>query len=204
VQDLIHIAWASRPDLLARVQDLRQAHDAYRAAHAAYLPSVELSATGGQTAVWPTVDFGQLGGANLPTWSVSAGVRWNVFDGARRHEVNAALAAQHAAAERQRAAQDAVTRQVWGAYVDYQTAVEQQQSAQTFLRAAQTSYDSSLDAYRYGVRSLVDVVQAERELAQARLAAVRSYEQLMQSSVAVSYATGGLFQLPTSSPGQQP
>jgi len=126
------------------------------------------------------------------------------LDGARRHEVNAALADQHAAAERQRAAQDAVTRQVWGAYVDYRTAVEQQQSAESFLEAAQTSYDSSLDAYRYGVRSLVDVVQSERELAEARLTSVRSYEQLMQSSVALSYATGDLFQLPTSSPEKKP
>jgi len=204
VQDLIHLAWKSRPDLLARAQDLRQTKDAWRAARAAYLPRVEISAAGGQTAVWPSTDFGRVGSANIPTWTVSAGIKWNVFDGARRHEVNAALADQLAAAERQRAAQDAVTRQVWGAYVDYRTAVEQQQSAESFLEAAQTSYDSSLDAYRYGVRSLVDVVQSERELAEARLTSVRSYEQLMQSSVALSYATGGLFQLPTSSPEKKP
>jgi outer membrane protein len=204
VQDLIHLAWKFRPDLLARAQDLRQARDARRTAHAAWLPHVELSAAGGQTAVWPSTDFGHVGSADVSTWSVSAGIKWDVFDGARRHDVNAALADQRAAAERQRAAQDAVTRQVWGAYVDYQTAVEQQQSAQSFLEAAQTSYDSSLDAYRYGVRSLVDVVQSEGELAQARLAAVSSYEQLMQSSVALSYATGVLSQLSAPSRVKKP
>ncbi len=47
---------------------------------------------------------------------------------------------------------------------------------------------------RYGVRSLVDVVQAERQLAQARLAVVRSQAQLMQSAVGLSYATGDLLQ----------
>ena len=90
--------------------------------------------------------------------------------------------------------QDSVTRQVWDAYIDYQTAIEQEHSSQSFLVAAQTSYESSLDAYKYGVRSLVDVVEAERQLAQARLAVVRSQAQFMQSAVSLSYATGDLLQ----------
>ncbi len=65
-------------------------------------------------------------------------------------------------------------------------------SSESFLSAAQTSYDSSLDAYKYGVRSLVDVVQAERQLAQARLATVSSYAQLMQSAVSLGYAVGDM------------
>jgi outer membrane protein TolC len=118
--------------------------------------------------------------------------------------VSRALAEKRAAAEEERATQDSVTRQVWQAYVDYQTAVEQQRSSQTFLSAAQTSYDSSLDAYKYGVRSLVDVVQAERQLAQARLAVVRSQAQLMQSAVALSYATGDLLHKNASPTGVHP
>jgi outer membrane protein TolC len=204
VEDLIHVAWKSRPDLLARAQDLRHAHDTYRTAHAAYLPTVGLSAAGGQTSTWPTADYGQLGPASVSTWSVEAKLRWELFNGARRHEINAALAEQHAATEEQRATQDSVTRQVWEAYVDYQTAVEQQRSSQSYLTAAQTSYDSSLDAYKYGVRSLVDVVQAERQLAQARLAAVRSYAQFMQSAVALSYATGDMLQNNASPSGVHP
>ncbi len=163
-----------------------------------------LNAAGGETATWPTADFGQLGYANVSTWSVGVKLRWDVFDGARRHEVASALAEQKSAVEEQRAMQDSVTRQVWDAYVDYQTAVEQQHASQSFLVAAQTSYDSSLDAYKYGVRSLVDVVQAERQLAQARLAVVRSQAQLMQSAVGLSYATGDLLQHNASSLGARP
>ncbi len=192
VEDLIHLAWKSRPDLLAKAQDLRHAHDAYRTARSAYLPTVGFNAAGGQTNAWPSADFGQLGPANVSTWSVQANLKWDVFNGARRHEVNAALAEQQSAVEEQRAAQDSVTRQVWDAYVDYQTAMEQKRSSESFLSAAQTSYDSSLDAYKYGVRSLVDVVQAERQLAQARLAVVRSRAQLLQSTVSLGYATGEL------------
>jgi outer membrane protein TolC len=204
VEDLIQAAWKSRPDLLAKAQEVRHARDAYRMVRSAYLPTVVLRATGGQTATWPTADFGQLGHANVSTWSTDINLRWEVFNGARRHEVSAALAEQKSALEEQRATQDFVTRQVWDAYVDYQTATEQQHSSQSFLTAAQTSYDSSLDAYKYGVRSLVDVVQAERQLAQARLAAVRSQAQLMQSAVELSYATGDLLQHNVSPTGARP
>jgi outer membrane protein len=204
VDDFVQAAWKSRPDLLARAQDLRHAKDATRIAHAAYLPSVTLNAAGGQTSAWPSADYGQVGPANVPTWSVEAKLNWEIFNGARRHEVAAALADQQAASEEQRATQDAVTRQVWEAYVDYQTAAEQQRSAQSFLAAAQTSYDSSLDAYKYGVRSLVDVVESERQLAQARIASVHSIAQLMQSAVALSYASGDLLHNRTTSPGVHP
>jgi len=139
----------------------------------------------------------------VSTWSVEAKLRWTIFDGARKHEVAAALAEQQAAGEEQRATEDSVTRQVWDAYVDYQTAVEQQRSSKSFLAAAQTSYDSSLDAYKYGVRSLVDVVESERQLAEARLVAVRSQAQLMQSAVALGYATGAILK-GTTIPGVRP
>ncbi|WP_182278167.1 TolC family protein [Granulicella sp. 5B5] len=203
IEDLLQTAWKSRPDLLARAQDLRSAKEDVRSAHAAYLPKVKLQLAGGETATWPTADFGQLGYANVSTWSASAGLRWDIFNGARGHELASAVAAQKAATEEQRAAHDAVTRQVWDAYVDFQTAVEQERSSRAFLAAAQTSYDSSLDAYKYGVRSLVDVVQAEQQLAQARFTSVRAYVRLMQSGVALRYATGELVQ-PPSPEGNRP
>lgn len=158
------------------------------------MPTVTLKASGGQTALWPTADFSQLGPADIPTWSVSASLRWDIFNGARKHEISSALAEQQAASEQQRASQDAVTRQVWDVYVDYRTALEQERASQSFLESAQTSYESSLDAFNYGVRSLVDVVQAERQLAQARLAAVNALAHRLQSEVGMSYATGTLLQ----------
>jgi hypothetical protein len=51
----------------------------------------------------------------------------------------------------------------------------QQQAAQTLLTAATTSYDASLDAYGYGVKNLIDLVNAESQLAEARLGAARQF-----------------------------
>jgi outer membrane protein len=204
IEELIHNAWKARPDLLARAAELRSAHDAYRTARAAYLPSASFDATGGQTNAWPTADYGVVGPAGVATWSVEAKLKWEIFNGARKHELESTLAEQKAAGEEQRATQDTVSREVWEAYVDYHTALEQQRSSQSFLSSAQISYDSSLDAYKYGVRSLVDVVESERQLAQARLAVVRSQAQLMQSAAALSYATGALLQGNPTLPGVHP
>ncbi|HEY9137247.1 MAG TPA: TolC family protein [Terriglobus sp.] len=190
VEALIQAAWSSRPDLLAKAQDLKRAQQSTRVAHSAYLPSAKLGATGGQTFTWPTADFGQLGYANVSTWSAAVSLKWEVFNGARKHEVATQLAEQRAAAEEQRETKDRVTREVWQSYVDYQTAEQQQQAAQSFLASAQTSYDSSLDAFRYGVRSLVDVVQAEKQLAQARLAVVDANAQVALSAAALNFAVG--------------
>ena len=204
VEDLLKIAWRSRPDLLARAEDVKRAHEAYQTAHAAYLPKVGLNAAGGQTSLWPTADFGQLGPASVSTWQVAMQLHWDVFNGARAHEQKAALAEQQAAAETLRATQDAVTRQVWEAYTDYQTALEQERSSRSFLTSSQTSYDSSLDAFNYGVRSLVDVVQSERQLAQARLESVRAQARLLQTEVSLSYATGQMISQQTSAAGVRP
>lgn len=190
VEALIQAAWSSRPDLLAKAQDLKRAQQGTRAAHSAYLPSAKLGASAGQTFTWPTADWGQLGYANVSTWSAAVSLKWEVFNGARKHEVATQLAEQRAAAEEQRETKDRVTREVWQSYVDYQTAEQQQQAAQSFLASAQTSYDSSLDAFRYGVRSLVDVVQAEKQLAQARLAVVDANAQVALSAAALNFAVG--------------
>jgi outer membrane protein len=192
VEQFIESAKRVRPDLIAYSLEVKHNHDLYRAARASYLPSVGVSASGGQTSTWPSADFGVLGHASVSTWSATAELKWNVFDGARRHQVAEAVAEEKASVERQRAAGDAATRQVWGAYVDYQTAIEQERASQAFLQSAQTSYDSSLDAFGYGVRSLVDVVQAEKQLAQARFTVVRARARRQQSEIELSYSTGDL------------
>ena len=192
VEEFIESAKRERPDLIAYSQEVKHNHDLYRAARATYLPTAGFLASGGQTSVWPSADFGVLGHASVSTWSAKAELKWNIFDGARSHQVAEAVAEEKASAERQRAAEDAATRQVWGAYVDYRTAIEQERASQTFLESAQTSYDSSLDAFGYGVRNLVDVVQAEKQLAQARFTIVHARARRQQSEIELSYSTGDL------------
>jgi len=193
IEELIDRAVANRPDLAAQAAEIRAADDQIRAAKAAYLPRVALSGAGGQTAIWPTTDYGQLGFANETTWSATIGLQWQVFDGgARRNELAAAQSKKREAQDELTEKHDAATRQVWSAYIAFRTALKKQQAAISLLEAANESYGASLEAYKYGVKNLIDVVTAERQLAQARLSGVSARSQLFLEAVDLEFTTGNL------------
>jgi outer membrane protein TolC len=60
------------------------------------------------------------------------------------------------------------------------------------LGAANESYSASLDAYKFGVKNLIDVVTAEKQLAQARLSSVAARSELSTEAVNIEFVTGSL------------
>ena len=193
IEALIDRAMADRPDLAAQVAEIRAADDAVRVAKAAYRPQIVLSGSAAQTSVWPTADYGQLGSASQPTWSASLGVEWRIFDGgARKNELVIAESKQREAKDEMTDKRDQATREVWTAYIAFRTAVKKQQAALALLDSANTSYSASLDAYKYGVRNLIDVVTAENQLALARLSSVSARSQLFLEAVDLEFVTGNL------------
>jgi outer membrane protein len=81
---------------------------------------------------------------------------------------------------------------VWTAFIAFRTARRQEQAAIALLDSASVSYSASLDAYKYGVKNLVDVVTAEKQLALARLSSVSARSQLFLQAVQLEFATGNL------------
>jgi outer membrane protein TolC len=129
----------------------------------------------------------------MPIWNVGVNLQWSLFDGGRRrNEVRQAESRGREALEALRDKQNQVAREVWTSYLQFRTAVRQQEASEMLLTSATTSYDASLDAYRYGVKNLVDLVAAETQLAQARLAHVQSHSNLLVSAVNLDYKTGNL------------
>jgi outer membrane protein len=193
IQALIDRAIADRPDLMAQAAEIRAADDAIRSAKSEYLPKVGLSANAAQTSVWPTTDFGQLGNASEPTWSAQVAVEWRLFDGgARKNELAAARSKKREATDELREKRDQTTREVWTAYIAFRTALRKQQAAVALLDSANSSYSASLDAYKYGVKNLIDVVTAEKQLAQARYSSVSARSQLFFEAVDLEFSTGNL------------
>jgi outer membrane protein TolC len=193
IDALIARAMADRPDLMAQVAEIRAADDAIRSANSEYLPKISLSANAAQTSVWPTADYGQLGNASMPTWSAALAVEWRLFDGgARKNEVAAAESQKRAAQDEFREKRDQATREVWTAYIGFRTALRKQQAAVALLESANASYSASLEAYKFGVKSLIDVVTAARQLAQARYSSVSARSQLFLEAVDLEFSTGNL------------
>ena len=211
IDQLVDRALADRPELLAQAAAIRAANSGIRAAKAEYGPRVTFSGSAAQTSLWPTASVGQLGSASKPTWSATFQIEWRIFDGgARKHQLNAAESKHREAQNELADKQDNATREVWSAYIGFRTAIRKQQAAVALLESANTSYSASLDAYRYGVRTLVDVLTAEKQLALARLSIVAARSELFLQAVNLEFATGNLLRgrplvsKPGSSGGRKP
>jgi TolC family type I secretion outer membrane protein len=193
---LVDKAMQQRPDLRAISERLRAANAQLKIAKAEYLPTISFGASAGQQALWPSTNLpgpNQLGHANEAVWGVGVSAQWTIFDGGRRRdEVRMADSQRREAQHEIREKEDAIGREVWTAYVQFRTAVRQHEAAETLLTSANTSYDASLDAYKYGVKNLVDLVTAENQLAQARLAVVQSRSSVRINASNLDYTTGNL------------
>lgn len=202
---LVASAQQDRPDLAALAEKMQAAEQRLKAADSAYRPTVEFDSKGSVLSIWPTVS--KQGGSALAdttqfVWNVGVKIHRDFFDGGlRKREVLERASEQREAAEEFREKHDDVTRETWTAYLQYKTAVRQQQAAQTLLAAATTSYEASLEAYGYGVKNLIDLVNAESQLAVARLADVQAKSAVQTSAANLGYATGKMLrQQPSSNP----
>jgi outer membrane protein TolC len=196
ISELVEIAQKDRPDLAALAERLRGSRENLKAAESTYWPTVEFAGRGSVQAIWPTVskqDGSALADTTQFVWNTGVRIHWDFFDGGlRRSEVLTRASEQRQAAEELRARQDEITRETWMAFVQYKTALRQRQAARALLTAAESSYASSLDAYHYGVKSLIDLVHAESQLAEARLADVQARSALLTSAANLGYTTGTL------------
>ena len=193
IEALIDRAMKSRPELMAQTLRIRSAEASIRAARAEYKPQIVLLGSAAQTSVWPTADYGELGHASEPTWSAALGVNWRIFDGgARKNELLIAESKRREAEDDLTEEVDRTTREVWIAYIAFRTALRKHDAAVALLESANLSYSASLDAYKYGVKNIVDVVTAEKQLAQARLSSVSARSELFVEAVSLEFTTGNL------------
>jgi outer membrane protein TolC len=72
------------------------------------------------------------------------------------------------------------------------TALRQQQAAAALLTASDQSYEAARESYAYGVRNLLDVVSAQRTLAQARSEDIFARTQLLLQVASLAFRTGDL------------
>jgi outer membrane protein len=195
IDRLIERAMADRPDLMAQVLEIRRADDQIRAAESAYWPKILVSSNVAQTMGWPQLiqPPGQLGHADVTTWSIALSIEWAIFDGgARKNREAIAESEKRQAVDDLRDKRDQAQREVWSGYIAFRTAVRQEEAAVALLTAASTSYSASLDAYKYGVKNLVDVVTAQKQLALARLSSVSARSRLFTEAVRLESVTGNL------------
>ncbi len=156
VDAVIDRALVQRPDLAARVAELRAAEAEQRRAESAFWPRLQLRSDAGgivhaYRAGKPYASHGSVestGGAFLE-------FEWTLFDGVRAQQCAARPPARAGAAEAEIeiATLDA-QREVWRSYADVRTGLRQQEFATALLAASQDAYDAALASYRTGLGNL--------------------------------------------------
>jgi outer membrane protein len=194
VETSIDKALAQRPDLMQRVADLRAAKAEVSSAKRAYYPKLSFDGNGGEIKAYGVQNnLPGVYSSILQTWDAQLTLSWTLFDGlARENRLAKAHADQKQAQASIDAARDLVENQVWSAYSTARTALRQQKAAAALLEAATESYNAALESYNYGLRSQIDVVSAQKTLADARSEDVTARANLLTGLAALAYQTGDL------------
>lgn len=201
VERAINRALEHRPDLLRQVAEIRSANARIKEERAAYYPKLTVDASPApqywyglqQPNAW--AQTGDLDGA------VIFQLQWTLFDGgARKNRLAQAKADARAAEAQVNATLDQVADEVWTAYSNLNTAFRQRQASLAFLNAASQSYSAALESYNYGLRSLLDVTQAQQTLAQARSADVFARTQVFTAFADLAFRTADSIQSGTTRP----
>jgi outer membrane protein len=193
VDQLIEASLRSRPDLASQVATLEARRADVAGAKAQFYPTVGIAGSYGEQA-WnyayvgtPTVQTAQ------PQYMALLTVNWDVFTGFKRlNDVRQAESARDAAASQLKSAEVDAVSSVWRAYYEFQTALSRYEYAKALLSASEESWNANLDTYKQGLSTIVELLTADRDLANARYTIVQSRADLLTSSAAVAYAVGAI------------
>jgi len=194
VERMIDRALETRPDLVAKVAALRAKEAKVREARAAYFPTLSLTSNVNTLAGRVQITHSNLPNewfsAAEPGYGVGLSLQWNIFEGgARRRRVEAAEAERRAAQDEVTALRDKTIREVWKAYTDVKLAARRLEVAAALVDASDKSYQATLESYRNGIGTLIDLLAANRELSRARFVDLDSKLQLLTASAALAFSS---------------
>jgi len=193
VDELIAATLKQRPDLAAKVAGLRASEARVALAKAARYPTVDLTANYGQL-IWRYTFAGPPSAwANQPQYSALVTLQWDVFTGFRLlNDVRTAEAEDRATRAGVKSAEINAIADMWRAYYEFQSSLKKYSYGQALLVAAQEAYDANIETYRQGLSTIVELLTAQSDLANARYTLIQSRADLLTSYAAVAYAAGAV------------
>ncbi len=181
---LIAEARQQRPDLQAAEASVQAAESGIAYARAAGLPKLSLS--GGPS--WQSV-----GGLSTPGNSLGLTLDIPIFSGFNHtYNIRAAQARRESQAARRDSLRQLVAVEVWEAYQNLQTAGQTVRTSADLLRSAEQSERVALGRYKAGVGNILDVLNAQSALANARLQRIQALLDWQVSRATLAKAVGTL------------
>ncbi len=184
VANLIAEARQQRPDLQAAEASVQAAESGIAQARAAGWPKLTLG--GGPS--WQSV-----GSLSTPGNSLGLTLDIPIFSGFNHtYNIRAAQARRDSQSARRDSLRQLVAVEVWEAYQNLQTAGQTVRTSADLLRSAEQSERVALGRYKAGVGNILDVLNAQSALANARLQRIQSMLDWQVSRAALAKAVGTL------------
>jgi len=192
VAELIDEAIRRRPDIIATQATLKAKEAAVKAAN---------------SDLWPTVNLGGSASANQykylgvekarehdRTYSGYASVNWNIFDGFnnlnKKRQAEAEAAFQY---EQLIETELQVSADVWSKYYSFDAAISKLKFSRSYLHTAGTSYELMLESYNTGLKSILDLLDAQSKLSDARSQVIQSEKDVFVALAGLAHSTGSLY-----------
>ncbi len=203
VDEAIDRAVRERPDMMRQFASIGAANAELKQAQAAFFPTLNLDVQPAAQSLYGLQQTRPWGHTADLDGSLTFSLSWTIFDGgARKNRRAQALADVQLAEAQADTTRDQIENGVWTAYSNLKTALRQRLAAQALLKAAIQSYDAATQSYRFGVRNLLDVTDAQRTLARARSADVLARAQVLTALADLAFEEGDSIQ--PARPGAQP
>jgi outer membrane protein TolC len=191
MKTFIDDALARRPDLAALRASLAAREAAIKVAKASRAPSLYLNGSvahnyyelyGLSNRESAADEYAYIGGISL---------KWNIFDGFQTLSAKRTAEAQAEATRAQlKAAELSASAEIWTRFQNYETSLRLQDFSQSALKSATASWDLSMESYKSGVKTILDVMSAGTQLAQARTQNIAARQDVFTALATLAHATG--------------
>lgn len=195
VEKIVNQALEQRPDLMARLAELRAREAEVKKARAEFWPKISLRGMVGNQ-YWgnvhtnPTINGSYS--ANDMVNTAMLNVEWTLFDGFERsNAVREAEAKKQASQAQLDTLRLEIMRDIWKAYADTKTSLEKREFALALLKAAEESYAATQESYTHGFSTVIELLSAQKDLARARYTEIDSRATLLRAAATLVYVSGG-------------
>jgi outer membrane protein TolC len=195
VEKIVDQALEQRPDLMARLAELRAREAEVKKARADFWPKISMRGMLGNQ-YWGSVHTTPPGNTSYSASNLvdtaMLNVEWTLFDGFdRTYAVYEAEAKTKSAQAQLEATRLEIMRDIWKAYADIKTSLEKREFALALLKAAEESYAATQESYSHGFSTVIELLSAQKDLARARFTEIDSRASLLRSAATLVYVSGG-------------
>jgi outer membrane protein len=195
VDALVDLAISTRPDLGAYLAKVRAQDAAVETARAQFMPEISfIGQFGGDFWDYTIGVTSERVKTIEPNYEVFLTFEWDLFVGfERENAVRSAVASREiASAELEQAGLGAIS-EVWKSYYRVRAARKRFRYAESLLAASSDAYAATYESYQRGLSTIVELLDADRDLASGRYILVQSRAKLLIETATLAYAAGTIF-----------